>query len=298
MNFRARITKNTVQDTFFESLVHANMLQVQSSGHNRMDITIFTSITILLYFAISGYQFLLINKQDDSKAKNLALFSAIPLLCHGWLLHQAIDTEFGQNLSIFNIFSMTFWLVSILIIFSSIKKKIGILVMAVMPITGLSLLASDIMDHQYIIDASAPGFLIHTLISIAAISVISLAAIQSLFVNTLDNRLKQHPAPMVKGMPALQDMENFLYLLIWTGFILLSLSIITAILFMPSTGAAIPLHKPILSIASWLVFAAFLLGRHLKGWRGKTAVHWTISGFILLFLAYFGTRTVLEFILG
>ena len=263
-----------------------------------MDNTIFTPITILLYFAISGYQFLLLKKQDDDQAKRLALFTIVPLACHGWLLYQSIDTEFGQNLSIFNVFSMTFWLVSMLIIFSSVKRKLGILVMTVLPITGLSLLASQSIGHQYLIDASAPGYLAHTLISLAAISVISLAAIQSLFVSVLDSRLKHHPAPTVRGIPALQDMEKFLYILIWTGFILLSFSILTAILFMPRTGAPIPLHKPILSISSWLVFATFLVGRHRKGWRGKTAVHWTISGFVLLFLAYFGTRTVLEFILG
>ena len=128
---------------------------------------------------------------------------------------------------------------------------------------------------------------------------ISLAAIQSLFVSVLDSRLKQHPAPALRGMPALQDMEQFLYILIWIGFILLSLAIITAIMFMPNQDSgSVPLHKPILSIASWLVFATFLTGRYRKGWRGKTAAHWTFGGFTLLFLAYFGTRTVLEFILG
>jgi len=263
-----------------------------------MDKTIFTSIIIFLYFAISGYQFLLLKKQNDSQSKNVAFLTLLPLICHGWLLHHAIDTDLGQNLSLANIFSMTFWIISILIIVSSRKRKLGILVMTILPITGLSLLASQTMGQQHIIDASAPGYLIHTLISIAAISVISLAAIQSLFVNILDSRLKQHPAPTVKGMPALQDMENFLYILIWIGFILLTLSILTAIFFMPHTGSPVPLHKPILSIASWAVFATFLVGRYRKGWRGKTAVHWTISGFVLLFLAYFGTRTVLEFILG
>ena len=263
-----------------------------------MDSTIYTLITILLYFAISGYQFLLLHKQEDSKTMIVAILSAVPILIHGWLLHLAIDTELGQNLSIFNIFSMTFWLVSILIIISSIKRKLGILVMTVLPITGLSLAVSQYIGQEYLIDASAPGYLIHTLISIAAISVLCLAAIQSVFVYILDNRLKQQPASTLKGLPALQDMENFLYILIWTGFGLLSLSILTAIIFMPRTGAEIPLHKPILSVSSWLVFAYFLQGRYRKGWRGKKAALWTISGFILLFLAYFGTRTVLEFILG
>lgn len=263
-----------------------------------MDNTIFTILTIFLYFAISGYQFLLLKKQDDSQARRLAILTVLPLILHGWLLHLAIDTEQGQNLSIFNIFSMVFWLVSGLIMFSSIKRKLGILVMTVLPITGLTLLTSKYLGQQYLIDASTTGYLLHSLISIAAISVISLAAIQSLFVNVLDSRLKQHPAPSVKGMPALQDMEEFLYVLIWTGFILLSFAILTAVIFMPGSGAPVPIHKPVLSIASWLVFAIFLIGRHRKGWRGRTAVHWTISGFILIFLAYFGTRTVLEFILG
>jgi len=264
-----------------------------------MDNTIFTIITFLLYIAISGYQYVLcFKKQDDSQSNKIALLTLFPLACHGWLLHLSIDTELGQNLSIVNIFSMTFWLVSILIIISSLKRKLGILVMVMLPITGMSLLVSQSIGQQYLIDASSPGYLIHILISITAISVISLAAIQSIFVNILDGRLKQHPAPSVKGLPALQDMENFLYILVWTGFILLTLSIITAALFMTGTGAEIPLHKPLLAIASWLVFATFLIGRHRKGWRGRTAVHWTMSGFILLFLSYFGTRTVLEFILG
>lgn len=263
-----------------------------------MDMTIYTYITIILYFAISAYQFSLLNKQDEHHARKLALFTILPLAMHGWLLHLAIDTELGQNLSIFNIFSMVFWLISILIIISSVKKKLGILVMTILPISGLSLLASGHLGNNELIDASAPGFLLHSLISIAAFSVISLAAIQSLFVNSLDSKLKKHPMPSSKGLPALQDMENFLYVLIWTGFALLSLSILTAVIFMPETSAPIPAHKMVLSLASWLVFAIFLVGRYREGWRGKTAVHWTISGFFLLFLAYFGTRTILEFIIG
>lgn len=264
-----------------------------------MDTTIFTLLTIILYFALSGYQLVLLKKHDNTQAKKIAVLAAFPLLSHGWLLHLAIDTDLGQNLSLFNIFSMVFWLVSILIISCSIKRKLGILVMTVLPIAGISLLVSQYLGGQHLIDASAPGYLFHTLISIASISVISLAAIQSLFVNALDNRLKQHPAPPVRGMPALQDMEQFLYVLIWIGFVLLSFAILTPVIFMPEQiSNSIPLHKPILSVASWLVFAIFLIGRYRKGWRGKTAANWTISGFALLFLAYFGTRTVLEFILG
>jgi len=259
-----------------------------------MDNTIITLITFALYIAVSYYQYQLCYKrQDDSQARKIASFSLLPIILHGYLLLQSIDTYSGLNLSISNIFSLTFWLVSIVIIISSVKRKLGILVMVILPISGMVLIISQSLAQQYLIDKLTPLYLGHIVISIAAISIISLAAIQSLFVSLLDSRLKQHPAPPARGMPALQDMENFLIILIWTGFILLSLSIITATLFFIGSEEAVPLLKSLFSIASWLVFAIFLIGRHLQGWRAKTVTYWAISGFALLFMAYFGTRIFL-----
>jgi ABC-type uncharacterized transport system permease subunit len=57
-------------------------------------------------------------------------------------------------------------------------------------------------------------------------------------------------------------------------------------------------HKTILSILAWLVFAILLAGRWLAGWRGRTAIRWTLGGFISLMLAYFGSKFVLEVILA
>ena len=39
-------------------------------------------------------------------------------------------------------------------------------------------------------------------------------------------------------------------------------------------------------------------GRQLYGWRGRIAVRWTLTGFLMLVLAYVGSRFVLEVILG
>jgi len=44
-------------------------------------------------------------------------------------------------------------------------------------------------------------------------------------------------------------------------------------------------------------FALLLAGRWLYGWRGRTALRWTLTGFIMLMLAYPGSRFVLEVIL-
>jgi ABC-type uncharacterized transport system permease subunit len=36
----------------------------------------------------------------------------------------------------------------------------------------------------------------------------------------------------------------------------------------------------------------------VRGWRGFTAIRWALGGFSALMLAYFGSKFVLEFLLG
>ena len=263
-----------------------------------MNITFLTIATFMLYLAVSAYQFWLLKKHDSRHIRLVALLALVPLNTHGYLLHLLIDTDYGQNLSMINIFSTSFWLIGIALVIASLMKKLEILVMAVFPVTAIVVLFTGFSDNRYFLDASSTGYLLHILIAIAALSITSLAAIQSVFVNVLDNKLRQKPTQVNLALPALQDMEKLLYLLVGIGFVLLTLAIITAIMFMPSGGDNFSLHKPVLSVASWLVLGTFLIGHYKKGWRGKTAVNWTMAGFILLFLAYFGTRTVLEYILG
>jgi ABC-type uncharacterized transport system permease subunit len=48
---------------------------------------------------------------------------------------------------------------------------------------------------------------------------------------------------------------------------------------------------------SWLLFGVLLAGRKWRGWRGRTALSFTLLGFTTLLLAYVGSRFVLEVIL-
>ena len=53
-----------------------------------------------------------------------------------------------------------------------------------------------------------------------------------------------------------------------------------------------------IAIYAVLIFAVLLCGRHIWGWRGKRALRLTLTGFSLLILAYFGSRFVVEVLLG
>jgi ABC-type uncharacterized transport system permease subunit len=59
----------------------------------------------------------------------------------------------------------------------------------------------------------------------------------------------------------------------------------------------VPPHKIVFALLSWAVFGALLAGRAVFGWRGRTALRWTFTGFVMLLLASVGSLFVVEVIL-
>lgn len=78
---------------------------------------------------------------------------------------------------------------------------------------------------------------------------------------------------------------------------LLSLSLLSGWIFLEDLFAQHLVHKTLLSLVAWVVFGILLWGRHVRGWRGSKAIRWTLAGFLLLMLAFFGSKLVREFIL-
>ena len=100
--------------------------------------------------------------------------------------------------------------------------------------------------------------------------------------------------------PPLLTMETLLFRIIWAGFIMLSLTLASGVVFSEELfGKAAQLnHKTVFGVMSWIVFGALLGGRHFYGWRGRIAVRWTLTGFLMLVLAYLGSKFVVEVLLG
>jgi len=81
--------------------------------------------------------------------------------------------------------------------------------------------------------------------------------------------------------------------------VLLTLTLISGVVFSEQIfGRAWQFnHKILFGFISWVVFGVLLAGHRFYGWRGRTAVKWTMSGFGFLLLAYIGSKFVLEVIL-
>ena len=103
----------------------------------------------------------------------------------------------------------------------------------------------------------------------------------------------------IDRLPALLTMERLLFRLIAFGFSLLTLTVLSGIVFSEQLfGMAFRWdHKTVFTLLSWMLFGSLLAGRVWRGWRGKTALRFTLTGFATLLLAYVGSRFVLEVVL-
>jgi ABC-type uncharacterized transport system permease subunit len=144
----------------------------------------------------------------------------------------------------------------------------------------------------------AVAIMAYSSLTIAAFHAV-LMAVQEASLHTPAGGRPGRFAAMIERLPALLTMERLLFRLIAFGFSLLTLTVLSGIVFSEELfGRAMKWdHKTIFTMLSWILFGLLLAGRHWRGWRGRTALSFTLSGFATLLLAYVGSRFVMEVVL-
>ncbi len=238
--------------------------------------------------------------EATQSSRLLALILAgIAAIAHLLLLRDGLVVENGLNLSFFLALSFTSWLASTLIVLTSLRHPIENLGLVVFPFTALSILLQGIEEQGVVIAFDSAGLQAHILISAVSYSLLTLAAIQAILLAIQNQHLRnKHPGGFIRALPPLETMESMLFRLIAIGYLFLSISLLTAVPYTNNLFEQHLVHKTILSISAWCVFAILLWGRWRFGWRGRKAIRWTLSGFAVLVLAYFGSKLVRELILG
>ena len=194
---------------------------------------------------------------------------------------------------------MTSWTIVLLLLLSSLTKPVENLGILLLPLAAVTLyLESQYPSTGFLRQQAGWSLKIHVLVSMLAYSLLTLASVQAVLVAIQDHHLRhRHPGGFIRTLPPLQTMESLLFEMIGVGFALLTLALISGFLFLEDMFAQHLVHKTVLSILGWIVFGTLLWGRYRFGWRGRTAIIWTLSGFVILMLAYFGSKAVLELIL-
>lgn len=236
--------------------------------------------------------------QHDAQRRKVLMCAVLALMVHLVSVVQVIATDAGYDFGLFKIATLFSWTIALIVVASSLKKPLDNLFLALFPLAILSILSSLFLPGTTPDSDVGGGVALHILLGIAAFSIITIAAMQSVLVAWLNGELKKkHFSPALQHLPPLQTMEALLFELIWAGFFTLLGVIITGFMFMEDMFAQHLSHKTFFTILSTAVFAILLWGRHQLGWRGRTAYRWTLAGFGFLIVAYFGVKIVLELLL-
>lgn len=266
-----------------------------------MDSSFFSFAAIICYAASTLYiAYRLFRREHQDAPRGVGItFGLAGVIFHSIYLYTSMFTGEGVNLGFFSAASSISWIILALLMLSAISKPVENLGILLLPLAIIALVLQIKYPMAHFLSPETPWILrLHVLISMLAYSLLTLASVQAVLLAIQDHQLRnRHPGGFIRALPPLQTMEALLFEMIGLGFALLTVALISGFVFLENMFAQHLVHKTILSIAAWVVFGTLLWGRFRYGWRGQKALIWTLVGFVVLMLAYFGSKFVLEVVL-
>ncbi len=256
-------------------------------------------IAVVLYLVGTYLQARTLTHNTKMSLRLLVALAVPAVVLHGFVVYAQVQMPGGINLGIISVLSLTALIMVVLVLLASSVLPLRSLLVVLFPLSALVLSASLLAPGaQTFINTSDAGLAIHASSSILAYSILMLAAFQSVFVGVVERnvRVPSH-VPLLRVLPPLETMERLLFVMLWTGLAALSLAIGSGFVYLKDMFAQHVVHHTVLSSAAWLVYVFLLAGRLLFGWRGVSAVRWTMAASVLLLLGYLGSKFVLEILL-
>ncbi|MEP7044958.1 MAG: cytochrome c biogenesis protein CcsA [Dokdonella sp.] len=202
------------------------------------------------------------------------------------------------DLHFFAALSLVAGVVAALTLIVNLTRPVAALGVIVFPLAALLLGIDVFMTPRTLPLVLGWQIKLHVTVALLAFGVLSIAAVLAILLAIQERALRHRNfGTWLRALPPLTLTEALLFRLIGAGFVLLTLTLLSGILFVDDLFGQHLVHKTVLSIVAWLVFGALLAGRRLYGWRGSRAVNLTLIGMAILLLAFFGSKFVLEVIL-
>ncbi len=264
-----------------------------------MSVETFSTVAIVFYVASALCQWFRIQERNISKL-TVQLLALAGAAAQTLSIYCIIHPPLGINLHFFAVGSLCSWLVILVVLISSVRKPVENLLVVLLPMAIAAIATSTFIPvRPSLLANKTPGMVSHILVSVLAYSTLTIAAFQAVLLAYQENLLKHHhPTGIIRAFPPMQTMEKLLFEFLWAGLILLTASLASGFVFLQDMFAQHVAHKTILSVLAWLLFATLLAGRMILGWRGRTAIRWTLSGFVLLMLAFFGSKFVMDLVIN
>lgn len=236
------------------------------------------------------------SETGNNRRRITIALATLAVIIHAWIVIDQTGLPNGLSLPLFTSLAATTLTISLLHIVLCIKQPADYLGIAVYPLAAVSLITAQTSGGGKEILGDAVQ--IHVFLSLLSYAVLALAAAQAMLVAIQRRFLSRHkPGGFMRLLPPLDLTEQLLFTLLRAGFWLLSLALASGFFYLEDMFGQRLVHKTALSCVGWAIFGVLLFGRWKFGWRGKKAVQWTLVGYAVLILAYFGSKLVLEILL-
>lgn len=262
------------------------------------------ALTFIAYAVLALYFWLAQSRgQEDAFSRGWAgHLVLIPLALHGYLLAQDMFATGSFNFGLLNALSLIVWLTLLVYWLARFFYPIGSLQALVLPLAAIAAGLPELFPSSHLLaHTQSLMFKAHIGAAMLSYSLFTIAMLHAVLISQVERQLHQVMLPRIlRSLPPLLSMESLLFRLISIGFAVLSLTLVSGVVFSEQIfGQAWQLnHKVVFGLVSWVVFAILLWGHYGYGWRGRVAVRWTLTGFVLLLFAYLGSQFVIEVVLG
>jgi ABC-type uncharacterized transport system permease subunit len=257
--------------------------------------TVIAAISLFVLYLAGAW--LMLRSANRPRLEPLAWIAVlIAIIGHSDSIMSMMRAHGALSIGLLEAMSLLGWFLAVLACLVSVDRQNRVL--------GALLLASAAVGAavtgfgRNYAEATAPGWELtaHILLSMAAAALLFAAAVTALLLIFLERRLRTHRlSNLPDALPPLDALEKIMFRLIGAGFGFLTLALFTGFVFVTNLFTQNLVQKTVLSLIAWLVFAVLLSGRLRFGWRGRSAVQWTLCGFGILAVAYFGVKFVLEY---
>ena len=226
----------------------------------------------------------------------------VALVLHGMLVYREMLAPDGLDLGVANAISLIVWLTVLIywlagLAFPGLASILGLMA----PVALLAVLLQAAIPTRHLVTYGGnPLFTLHFAIAMLAYSLFIVATVHAIVMLFEEKWLHRGVLPpFLRTLPPLLEMEALLFRILLAAFVLLTLTVVSGVFFSEQLfGKPMKFnHKTVFGILSWLIFGGLLVGHYWRGWRGRTAVNWTLAGFTALLLAYVGSKVVLELVL-
>ena len=193
--------------------------------------------------------------------------------------------------------SLVLWIVALLLWVLNLLQPLGPLWVIVAPLAMISIVLRLVFPGMYMTDTRAePEVLTHILLTVLLAGVICVAGLQALVLRWQQQMLKdKKDCVWFNRLPAIETMERLLFQLLWIGFVLLSIVLLTSVLSYGNLILSNPtvMYKALWVAVAWLVFLFTLLGHHVFAWRGRRAAIGTLVCMLVIVLVYLSSRLLM-----